>query len=119
MVTNEKEHKKKKPAKQAFQETPLEPNKIGASTPYEFRGKNLTAYGGLLPVATMLEKLGFQSLVEETVRRARVAHQQGKVTLVDGVDADSVLALRRIHRPRRGVLRPPRAAVVQPLPTDG
>jgi len=23
-----------------------------------FRGKNLTAYGGLLPVATMLEKLG-------------------------------------------------------------
>lgn len=28
--------------------------------------KNLTACGGLLPVATMLEKLGFQQLVEET-----------------------------------------------------
>ena len=35
------------------------------------RRSNLTAYGGLLPVATMLEKLGFQQLVEEafTVRR--------------------------------------------------
>jgi len=34
-----------------------EANKIGASTPYDFEGRNLTAYGGLLPVATMLEKL--------------------------------------------------------------
>ena len=42
-----------------------EPNKIGASTPYDFNGKNLTPYGGLLPVITMLEKLGFQSLVEQ------------------------------------------------------
>src|SRR5439155_5624929 len=45
--------------------------KIGASTPYEFKGKNLTAYGGLLPVATMLEKLGFQVLVEETITGSR------------------------------------------------
>src|SRR5437870_9245022 len=71
MVSNEKEHKKKKPAKQAFPETPSEPNKIGASTPYEFRGKNLTAYGGLLPVATMLEELGFQNLVEEMITCSR------------------------------------------------
>jgi hypothetical protein len=32
----------------------------------------LTPYGGLLPVATMLEKLGFQSLVEKTVTVKRV-----------------------------------------------
>ena len=44
-----------------------EANKIGASTPYDFSAHNLTAYGGLLPVATMLEKLGFQQLVEETL----------------------------------------------------
>ena len=43
------------------------PNKIGATTPYDFEARNLTAYGGLLPVATMLENLGFQQLVEETV----------------------------------------------------
>lgn len=42
--------------------------------PYDFSGRNLT-YGGLFPVATMLEKLGFQKLVEETltlVGRTRV-----------------------------------------------
>jgi hypothetical protein len=49
-----------------------EPYKIGASTPYDFGGKNLTAYGGLLPIATMLEKLEFQQLVEETLTVKRV-----------------------------------------------
>ena len=32
----------------------------------------MTAYGGLLPVATMLEKLGFQQLVEETLTVKRM-----------------------------------------------
>src|ERR1700730_17181082 len=67
MVINRKEHSDKKPAKQAAEAVIPEPNKIGASTPYDFEATNLTAYGGLLPVATMLEKLGFQQLVEETV----------------------------------------------------
>ena len=50
-----------------------EAHKITAAMPYDFEGKNLTAYGGLLPVATMLEKLGFQRVVEEalTVKRDR------------------------------------------------
>ena len=67
MVRSRKEDRKKRSARQAFRESPSEPNKIGASTPYEFKAKNLTAYGRLLPVATMLEKLGFQTLVEETI----------------------------------------------------
>jgi Transposase DDE domain group 1 len=48
-----------------------EPNRIAGSTPFDFGGKNLTPYGGLFPVATMLEKLEFQKLVEEmlTVKR--------------------------------------------------
>ena len=46
--------------------TQSEPYSIGA-TPYDFEGKNLTAYGELLPVATMLERLGFQQLIEETL----------------------------------------------------
>src|ERR1019366_3137507 len=49
-----------------------EANKIGASTPYDFKSKNRTAYGGLLPVAPLLEKLGFQQLVEETLRVKRI-----------------------------------------------
>jgi hypothetical protein len=51
-----------------------EPNKIGASTVYDFEVHNLTAHGGLLPVATTLEKLAFQGLIEETLtikRRTR------------------------------------------------
>jgi hypothetical protein len=34
---------------------------------YDFSARNLTAYGGLLPVATMLEKLGFRQIVEDTL----------------------------------------------------
>jgi len=62
-VNNKTEHSDNRPARQGAGEDIPEPNKIGASTPYDFEGRNLTAYGGLLPVATMLEKLGFQQLV--------------------------------------------------------
>jgi hypothetical protein len=48
------------------------PVRIGASTPFDFTGRNLTAYGGLLPIATMLERLGFQALVEETLKIQRL-----------------------------------------------
>ena len=48
------------------------PIRIGASTPFDFTGRNLTAYGGLLPIATMLERLGFQALVEETLKIQRL-----------------------------------------------
>src|SRR5665213_1032682 len=72
MVTNRTQHSEKKPLKQGFGSTAREPNRIGASTPFDFSGKNLTPYGGLLPVATMLEKLGFQALVEATVKVTRL-----------------------------------------------
>ena len=67
MVNERNQHTRRKPAKQGVAELPPEPNKIGAATPYDFEAKNLTAYGGLLPVATMLEKLGFRQLLEETL----------------------------------------------------
>ena len=72
MVKNRKQHSAKKPVKQGVREVIPEPNKINASTPFDFKGKNLTPYGGLLPVATMLEKLGFRQLVEETLTVDRV-----------------------------------------------
>lgn len=73
-MKNTEEHSEKRPARQEVAVV-AEPLKIGASTPYDFSARNLTAYGGLLPVATMLEKLGFQQLVEETLtirRQTRV-----------------------------------------------
>ena len=56
----------------AAEATTPEPLKIGASTPYDFAARNLTAYGGLLPVATMLEKLGFEQLIEEKLTISRL-----------------------------------------------
>ena len=91
MVRSRNQYSVKRPAKQGGGEAGRgdaaaapEPNKIGASTPYNFSGKNLTPYGGLLPVAAMLEKLGFRPLVEQMLtvnrrgarltRRSRVAY---------------------------------------------
>lgn len=72
MVTNKKQHSAETRSKQASNELYVEPNKIGASTPYDFSAKNLTPYGGLLPVATMLEKIGFEKLINETVTVKRI-----------------------------------------------
>jgi hypothetical protein len=74
-VKNTEKHSEKTSARQGIESVVAGPLKIGASTPYDFTARNLTAYGGLLPVATMLEKLGFQQLVEETLtirRQTRV-----------------------------------------------
>lgn len=71
-MNNRTQHSDKSSARQGVQRDIAEPNRIGASTPYDFEGRNLTAYGGLLPVATMLEKLGFQQLIEGTLTVKRV-----------------------------------------------
>jgi hypothetical protein len=70
-VNDEKKHSGKPRAKQGSQAGIPTPNKIAVSTTFDFDGKNLTQYGGLFPVATMLEKLGFQKLVEDTLRVKR------------------------------------------------
>jgi hypothetical protein len=53
-VKNKKKHNDKSRIQQEFPAVIREPNKIAASTHYDFRGKQLTPYGGLFPVATML-----------------------------------------------------------------
>src|SRR5205807_4485508 len=72
MVISTNERSAKKPAQQGIAEDTHKPIKINGSTHFDFEGKNLTPYGGLLPVATMLEKLQFQQLVEETLTVKRV-----------------------------------------------
>jgi hypothetical protein len=62
MVTNRREDSDKTPVNQGLEGIGSELNKIGASAPYDFEARSLTACGGLLPVATMLEKLEFHSL---------------------------------------------------------
>ena len=63
MVSNANQTTRRRPVNQEVRADIPEPNKIGASTPYDFNARNLTAYGGLLPVATMLEKLALKQIV--------------------------------------------------------
>ena len=49
MVTRRKQHSSQRPVQQGPAVTASQPNKI-ASTPYHFRGRKPTPYGGLLPV---------------------------------------------------------------------
>jgi hypothetical protein len=60
MVIDSSKHIDKLPVSQASRELASKPNKINANTAYNFAGKDLTPYGGLFPVATTLEKLGFR-----------------------------------------------------------
>jgi hypothetical protein len=63
----------KSPVNQGRSPDIVNPKRIAGSTHYDFnQGKNLTPYGGLFPVATMLERLGLQKLVEETLPIKRI-----------------------------------------------
>ena len=96
-MKNKKEHSEKRPAKQGVGEVIAEPNKIGAATPYDFEAKNLTAYGGLLPVATMLEKLGFQQLVEETLTVKRITRAMSTYQFVLAMVLAIYVGFSRLH----------------------
>ena len=76
-MKNRKQNSVKTPVKQGGGAKPPEPNKINASTPYDFKAKNLTPYGGLLPVATLLEKLEFEALVKEMLTVNRIPRAMG------------------------------------------
>ncbi|MEO7143349.1 MAG: IS1380 family transposase [Bryobacteraceae bacterium] len=100
MDTNENKHSDKTPAKQGPEEAAPEPNKIGASTPYDFNGKNLTPYGGLLPVITMLEKLGFQPLVEQTLTSKRIPRAMDRYRFVLGIVLGLYIGFPRLNQLR-------------------
>jgi len=100
MVTNGKQDTSKKHARQAFQAATSTPNRIGASTPYDFAAKNLTPYGGLLPVATMLEKIGFQKLVEETLTVERITKAMSMYQFILAIVMGIYLGFARLNQLR-------------------
>jgi hypothetical protein len=100
MVTHENQDTRAKCRPQGS-ETPIaEANKITAATPYDFQGKNLTAYGGLLPVATMLEKLGFQQVVEGTLKVKRVTRAMSLYQFVLAMVLALYVGFSRLHHLR-------------------
>jgi len=100
MVANRKEHSEKTPAKQGSGTNAPETNKINASTPYDFSGRNLTPYGGLLPVITMLEKLGFESLVKQTVTSKRIPRAMDLYRFVLGIMLGLYIGFPRLNQLR-------------------
>src|SRR5215472_14344255 len=100
MVNDKTEHSVNRPAGQGATEDSPEPNQIGASTPYDFQGRNLTAYGGLLPVVTMLEKLGFRQLVEETLTVKRVTRAMNLYQFVLAMVLAVYVGFSRLHHLR-------------------
>src|SRR6202171_5808705 len=97
MVTDRNKDSDKTAAKQGAEKVAPEPNRIGASTPYDFNGKNLTPYGGLLPVITMLEKLGFQSLVEQTITSKRIPRAMDVYRFVLGIVLGLYIGFPRLN----------------------
>jgi hypothetical protein len=100
MVTDRKKDSDKTAGKQGAEDSAREPNKINASTPYDFCGKNLTPYGGLLPVITMLEKLGFQSLVEETLTSKRIPRSMDLYRFLLGIVLGLYIGFPRLNQLR-------------------
>jgi hypothetical protein len=105
-VINRKEHTDNTRATQGAEGVTSEPNKIGAATPFDFEAKNLTAYGGLLPVATMLEKLGFQQLVEETLTVKRVTRAMPMYQFMLAMVLAVYVGFSRLHHLRFLVREP-------------
>jgi len=99
-VINRKEDIDKTSAKQGAEAVISEPNKIGAFTPFDFDSRNLTAYGGLLPVATMLERLQFQQLVEETLTVKRVPRAMSMYQFVLAMVLAAYVGFSRLYHLR-------------------
>src|SRR3974377_536498 len=100
MVNEQQQDSGRRPANQGVRDVIPEPNRINASTPYDFNGKNLTPYGGLLPVVTMLEKLGFQALVEQTVTSNRIPRAMDLYRFVLGIVLGLFIGFPRLNKLR-------------------
>jgi hypothetical protein len=106
MVSNANQTTLDKPVNQGVHADIAGPNKIGASTPYDFQARNLTAYGGLLPVAAMLEKLGFKQLVEETLTVKRKTRSMPMYGFILGMVLACYVGFSRLNHLRFLKLEP-------------
>jgi len=100
MVTHGNQDTRSRRSPQGSEGPTPEPNKINSSTPYDFSGKNLTPYGGLLPVITMLEKLDFQTLVEQTVTSKRIPRTMDLYRFVLGIVLSLYIGFPRLNQLR-------------------
>jgi len=100
MVNEQEQDNGRRPANQAVPDVIPEPFQINASTPYDFNGRNLTPYGGLLPVVTMLDKLGFRSLVEQTLTSSRIPRAMSLYGFVSSIVLGHYIGFPRLNQLR-------------------
>lgn len=100
MVNERSKNSAKSPVERAPDQARPKPYEIGPDTAYDFGGKNLTAYGGLLPVATMLERLRFRELVEESLTVKRQVRVMPAYLFVLGLILARYVGLARLHHLR-------------------
>jgi hypothetical protein len=100
MVKRQEQDSGRRPFNQGVRDVIPEPNRINASTPYDFNGRNLTPYGGLLPVITMLDKLGFQALVEQTLTSQRIPRAMDLYRFVLGIVLGLYIGFPRLNQLR-------------------
>jgi len=74
MVKRRNQYKQESHKRQGKKRLLTEVKKISAKTPYDFKGRHLTPYGGLLPLVSLLEKLKFKEVVEQVLRVKRIPH---------------------------------------------
>lgn len=113
MVKNSSQHRKKTRVSQGKKQLSPGPNKINARTPFDFGGKNLTPYGGLLPVATLLEKVGFKELVENQLKVTRIPRVMTIYQFILGMVLALYVGFSRLHHIRFVAQDPMMTGVLQ------
>lgn len=100
MVKHDEQDTEKKPARQGAATNSAQFNEINASTTFDFQGESLTAYGGLLPVAAMLERLGFEKLVNEVVTIKRLTRKMSGYQFVMAMVLACYIGFSRLNHMR-------------------
>jgi DDE family transposase len=99
-VNDQQQDSRRTPVNQGVHAVYPQPNKIGPATPYDFDGKNLTTYGKLLPVNTLLEKLGFRQLIEETLKVKRLTRVMPAYQFILAMVLACYVGFSRLHHMR-------------------
>ena len=100
METIAKAARPEKPVESGKERRRGKANKIGAATRYDFGGGVLTPYGGLLPLAALLEKLGFLQLLWEKLTVKRQPASLSNAQFVMGTVLMFYLGFARMHHVR-------------------
>jgi hypothetical protein len=100
-------------AEKSIESSKDQPHAIGPSTVFDFEGQNLTPYGGLLPVATMLDKLGFEELVSEHVKVKRIPRAMSVYQFVIAMVLGMYIGFARLNQLRFVALDPMLRGIVR------